>query len=1134
MAVRFRNEHASWAVTSPITWKIEIFDSTYGDEVTDFEVENGLDLQYRATGDDVNEPILASSARFSMVIQNSTHEQLITDLAGAKEGRFTVVLYKDDVFHWAGVINSPEISIEDADYPFGFEITAVDGLALLKNYEYKQNITSATKWTEVYEGQNNLVEIAARCLKKLPHVVTHFDGSSKFLVTAVNWYNANFPSTDVSDPLWLTYLDNRGFAQGQGTGAAKFNSCFEVLSFICGLFNARISLVDGYFLIEQIEHRAATIGAPANYSRYYDYDLTEPLANTLVDEQPIGNTEDVKKLRGGTYSFTPALRSARVKQQLNGLQNLIQGFQVSSDLPSTGYPVGTVFANPGSSGFPFTTFKSFIRLTGTIECGLGNVGMIAGTPQLALFKIRIELGGASAAKREGTTVGDDLWTYDPLTWDADLASRIFFFVKIDAPTVDETTTAQADINLLFPTPFDFTQGDLVFDFDFEALYFLGAEVDGSDYTLEWTLKNHYLDIISALTTPAKSVTYEVVGEEDNTEVLEYETIIGDKDSDIMNQWRGLLYFDDPDYYYTEPFWGNRNGTRDRPIVQLLAQRLIAARYFPRKILRGTAVGSAFVIQNPIEERGETYILKGGTYNTERDEMAGEWVKLAFTSAEFTYLDALYETGEYEATTPGGGTGGGNTPIDSGGGGTPDGVADGNGIYSDDGTTSATVTVDGVFTIQDNGADDAVSIDMGGGGAYIDSTTAQLTFDDGGNSHVISASASGILINAPSATADNVFVRAAGALVKLQDIGGSIQIGGGTTESEARFMEASGNGTNYAAVKSPASLSANVTLVLPPTSGTANQILGQNSGATGTEYKTVSGTTNQVTVTHGANSITLATPQNIHTGASPTFSSMTLTNDLTVNDDISMTGGGLQTFTMNGGTANLFQMNGVATMTIGNATADPQFYINGDDGYVGIEPNSSGNNIDIRKFTASGTAPADGQNIFLSINDGAALSNGHYIGSLYFRSRGSSTTLQTGGQISAIADGSDWTNTSLPTKLVFQTVPNGSAVLADVLTLRETKNAEFTGNVELTTTGAKVKVSTGSNASMGTATLSSGTVTVNTTAVATGSTIFLTCNTPGGTQGFLSAPSGSITNGTSFVINSSSGSDTSTVNWWIIN
>lgn len=68
---------------------------------------------------------------------------------------------------------------------------------------------------------------------------------------------------------------------------------------------------------------------------------------------------------------------------------------------------------------------------------------------------------------------------------------------------------------------------------------------------------------------------------------------------------------------------------------------------------------------------------------------------------------------------------------------------------------------------------------------------------------------------------------------------------------------------------------------------------------------------------------------------------------------------------------------------------------------------------------------------------------------------------------------------------------------------------------------------------GTATLVAGTVTVATAAVGASSKIFLTCNTPGGTIGFLSAPVASIVAATSFVINSVV-TDTSTVNWWIIN
>lgn len=69
---------------------------------------------------------------------------------------------------------------------------------------------------------------------------------------------------------------------------------------------------------------------------------------------------------------------------------------------------------------------------------------------------------------------------------------------------------------------------------------------------------------------------------------------------------------------------------------------------------------------------------------------------------------------------------------------------------------------------------------------------------------------------------------------------------------------------------------------------------------------------------------------------------------------------------------------------------------------------------------------------------------------------------------------------------------------------------------------------------GTATLVAGTVTVADARVRTGAKIFVSVDTPGGTQGFLSAPVASIVDETSFVINSSSNTETSTVNYWFVN
>ena len=61
-------------------------------------------------------------------------------------------------------------------------------------------------------------------------------------------------------------------------------------------------------------------------------------------------------------------------------------------------------------------------------------------------------------------------------------------------------------------------------------------------------------------------------------------------------------------------------------------------------------------------------------------------------------------------------------------------------------------------------------------------------------------------------------------------------------------------------------------------GTSNQLLGVNAAGTGLEYKTLTGTSNQITVTNASGSMTLALPQNINTGATPTFNGVTITSD----------------------------------------------------------------------------------------------------------------------------------------------------------------------------------------------------------------------------------------------------------------
>jgi hypothetical protein len=89
----------------------------------------------------------------------------------------------------------------------------------------------------------------------------------------------------------------------------------------------------------------------------------------------------------------------------------------------------------------------------------------------------------------------------------------------------------------------------------------------------------------------------------------------------------------------------------------------------------------------------------------------------------------------------------------------------------------------------------------------------------------------------------------------------------------------------------------------------------------------------------------------------------------------------------------------------------------------------------------------------------------------------------------------------------------------------------TGNVIISAAGSGLQVKEGSNARMGTATLSGGTIEVANTSAATGDRIFI--QRVSGTAAEFGHLSYTISNGVSFTINSTDAQDDSVVNWLII-
>lgn len=158
----------------------------------------------------------------------------------------------------------------------------------------------------------------------------------------------------------------------------------------------------------------------------------------------------------------------------------------------------------------------------------------------------------------------------------------------------------------------------------------------------------------------------------------------------------------------------------------------------------------------------------------------------------------------------------------------------------------------------------------------------------------------------------------------------------------------------------------------------------------------------------------------------------------------------------------------------------------------------------------------------AVVNGAANTSAHFMGTSFTAGSDllrSQVTGEAVGRYDVLANGSmSW---------------GGGAATRDVTLARGAANRldVTTADLYVATAGRGLRVAEGSNAKAGTAVLVAGAVTVSNTAVTANSRIQLTSNVDGGTPGFLRVSA--RTAATSFTITSSSGTDTSTVAYLIV-
>lgn len=693
MALRFYSEFPSYLGTD---WRIEIHDTDFVGTETELTVSGGFSLNPKADGREFTEALMPSELTVNVVIQDPA-ETFKDDIVTSSETRFSVVLKKDGDFYWSGALVPDVGEIEDKGPKYGMALKAVCGLGLLADYEYIDETPTADKWTNTFSGFERLIGVVALCLKKLPHVQTHYAASTQFLQTVINWYHSGQPFDDpdnTNDPLYNVYVLQSVFSGVQTSGNAKPLSCAEVLEAIMTTFNARIVQVGGMWRIEQYESRTLDIGTnPAdNRARIYNYDIDPPTVsgiNPVAIEIDPGNSN--RRLAGGTFGFAKGAKEAIINLDTKTRYNLTEAMRFD-EASASDYNAGNVFWDGTAS-----TFRAKGTITGNFE-NISLPSIFFAVNLTLVFRLKVNLQSNFLSQTVSYSGNIFNPTVTTMVWSGTTA---YVEIPIDiavAPAIGDNKDFSKEFDFTISTPTG-TQGNLSVFFEFDRVINrgTGATISGTNYGFNgWDLKDPYFAIYYDEDIAQGAQTFQVINNDYvNSATIKKKTILGDAIG--LNDRGALRYLSGGDYLKTLD-WSVRDSVDGFFISNLLGRRILQAQSTARRVINATIYGpdvSQFDLA--IEYEGIRYLFMGGNFRADRDELSGTWIELRYEDIDMaTAVNSDTDNSGSPAT--GSGTVNQNTGTGQAGG-------DGNGIYSGSGTVPAatTATVSSSFNMTRSGA-----------------------------------------------------------------------------------------------------------------------------------------------------------------------------------------------------------------------------------------------------------------------------------------------------------------------------------------------------------------------------------------------------------------------------------------------
>ncbi len=331
---------------------------------------SGAEINYESEKvDDKNSPILTSNLSFPVMVENLSQQNFINAIRTGKQEKnvwLTIRFGVTGSFLWCGYLIMDMETREDVSFPYETVLTAIDGIATLKEVPFLREISTEDTpavptfpyvredtWDNA--GFQRFIGNTSSWMKILldnvGQLLASDDDTGSVLEnydiqTAFNWWNDDMdvsPAVD-EDPLYNMRISMRPFYSEDENGYMNVPNCYDVLKSICTNFGMRLIYWNHTFHFIQIneyntdESGVAPYSTPINIpTREYYY-----TGGTKADRDYLGNTNyslykmvfenatnvgaGLQKLSGANTQALPAIKKTTGTYLENAGNNLFKGF----------------------------------------------------------------------------------------------------------------------------------------------------------------------------------------------------------------------------------------------------------------------------------------------------------------------------------------------------------------------------------------------------------------------------------------------------------------------------------------------------------------------------------------------------------------------------------------------------------------------------------------------------------------------------------------------------------------------------------------------------------------------------------------------------------------------------------------